>query len=186
MSTATRKPFPHRGEILRAVIATADARLDGILPMDVDGVAETFGDELTLLGALQLRWHTRLAGRIERELMSQPLDLEQAVATAWLATAEELPGIRAVVDHYRAEPLDAAMATAMTKAVAKERILLAVMAGKASAQDASAARVGERIEADARAVRELVAVGGTGAPGDPSTPSHRGGLFDRLKAALAA
>jgi hypothetical protein len=186
MSTATRKPFHHRGEILRAVIATADARRDGILPMDVDGVAETFGDELTLLGALQLRWHTRLAGRIERELMSQPLDLEEAVAAAWLVTADELPGIRAIVDHYRAEPLDAAMATAMTKSVAKERILLAVMAGKASAQDASAARVGERIEADARAVRELVALGEAGVPGDGSEGSHRGGLFDRLKAALAA
>ena len=52
-----------RGEVLHAVIATADSRRDGALPLDVDGVADTFGDELALLGALQLRWHTRLAGR---------------------------------------------------------------------------------------------------------------------------
>ena len=38
--------FHHRGEILRAVIATADVRRDGVLPLDVAGVAETFGDEL--------------------------------------------------------------------------------------------------------------------------------------------
>ena len=44
----------------------ADARRDGLLPMDVTGVRETFGDELTLLGALQLRWHTRLSGHLER------------------------------------------------------------------------------------------------------------------------
>ena len=112
--------------------------------MDVEGVAETFGDELTLLGALQLRWHTRLAGRIERELMNQPMDLEQAVLTAWRATADELPGVLAIVDHYRAEPLDEAMAEAMAKSADKERTLLAVMAGRAGAQDAAAAARGCR------------------------------------------
>ena len=38
--------------------------------------------------------------------MSQPMDLEQAVVTAWQATADELPGVRPILDHYRAEPLD--------------------------------------------------------------------------------
>ena len=71
--------YRNRGEILRTVIATADARRDGLLPWDVEGVAESFGDELTLLGALQLRWHTRLAGRIERELMARPMAFENAV-----------------------------------------------------------------------------------------------------------
>jgi adenine-specific DNA glycosylase len=55
--------------------------------MELPGVAETFGDELTLLGALQLRWHTRLAGDIERELMGQPMDLEAAVTAAWRKSA---------------------------------------------------------------------------------------------------
>ena len=76
-----------------------------------------WGDELTLLGALQLRWHTRLAGRIERELMARPMAFEDAVVDAWRATAAELPGIRAIVDHHRAHPLDDAMALAMDKAV---------------------------------------------------------------------
>ena len=48
----TWKSFHNRGEILRSVIATAGVRRDGYLPMDVSGVAETFGDELTLLAAL--------------------------------------------------------------------------------------------------------------------------------------
>lgn len=173
----TWKSFHRRGEILRTVIATADRRRDGVLPMDVEGVAETFGDELSLLGALQLRWHTRLAGRIERELMHQPMDLEGAVVTAWQATAEELPGIRAIVDHYRHEPLDRAMAEAMEKSAAKERILLAVMAGRVSAHDATAARVGEAIENSARATFRPVR-----ATGEPEV--H--GLLDRIKAALAA
>jgi hypothetical protein len=178
----TWKSFHHRGEILRTVIATADRRRDGILPMDVVGVAETFGDELTLLGSLQLRWHTRLAGRIERELMQQPMDLEKAVVTAWRATADELPGVLAIVDHYRAEPIDAAMADAMAKSAAKERTMLAVMAGRASAQDAAAPRVGAQIEGRARAAQAPARV--------PTAQLHDGAthgcLFDKIRAALAA
>lgn len=166
-----------RGEILRTVIDVAGARRDGTLPMDVPGVAETFGDERTLLGALQLRWHTRLAGRIERELMSQPMDLERAVVTAWQETATELPGILAVVDRYRAEPLDAAMAEAMSKSAAKERILMAVMAGRSSAQDGAAARVGAEIEARARATHR---------PAPPGSEHANDGLLERIRAALAA
>ncbi len=151
----TWKSFQNRGEILRTVIATANARRDGVLPMDVDGVRETFGDELSLLGALQLRWHTRLAGRIEHELMHQPLDLESAVVEAWRATAEELSGVLAIVDRHRAEPTSVAMADAMDRSAAKERILLAVMAGRASAPDDDAARIGAEIEQRAR--RSLLA-----------------------------
>jgi hypothetical protein len=174
----TWKSFHRRGEILRTVIATADARRDGTLPMDVEGVAETFGDELSLLGALQLRWHTRLAGRIERELMHQPMDLEQAVIAAWRATADELPGVLAIVDRHRAEPLDAAMAEAMAKSAAKERTLLAVMAGRSSAQDEAAARVGARIEGAARAGHHVT-------PARPAAEANHG-LLERIKAALAA
>ena len=173
----TWKAFHNRGEILRAVTATADSRLDGLLPMDVPGVSETFADELSLLGALQLRWHTRLAGRIERELMNQPMDLEQAVVTAWQATADELPGTRRIVDHYRSEPLDPAMAEAMAKATAKEHILLAVMAGRSSSQDRAAARVGEAIEDRARDTRR---------PEPPESTDPNQGLLDKIKAVLAA
>jgi hypothetical protein len=146
----TWNAFRSRGEILRDVTAAADDRRDGTLPWDVAGVPAAFADELDLLGALQLRWHTRLAGRIERELMGQPLDLELAVVTAWRAAAHELPGIRAILDRHREEPLDGEMAGAMATATAKEHELLAVMAGRATLDDPRAARVGAEIEARAR------------------------------------
>ncbi len=174
-----------RGEILRTVSAVADERRDGALPTDVDGVAETFRDELDLLGALQLRWYTRLAGRIERKLAEQPLDLEAAVVAAWRATADELPGIRAVVDHHREHPLDAEMHRALAVATRKEREWLAVMSGQAGVvdrgDDGRAARAGAAIEEKARAGLR------------PRPRGHRAdrldharGLMGRLRAALAA
>ena len=98
--------FHRRGDVLRDVIAAADQRRDGVLPRDVDGVSATFADDLDLLGALQLKWHTRLAGRIEREQMTQPLDLRASVVRAWHQTADELPGIRAILDEQRLRPAD--------------------------------------------------------------------------------
>ena len=174
----TWNAFHSRGEILRTVTAAADERLDGRLPMDVDGVQEAFDDELDLLGALQLKWHTRLAGRIDRALMSQPLDLEAAVIGAWHATAQELPGVRLVLDHHREHPLDAAVADAMATAAAKEQIMLAVMAGRAGTESTGAAAVGARLESKARASRP---------PVRRSTQAHRAPrLLDRLKAVRAA
>ena len=102
-----------RGEVLRTVVDVANSRRDGILPIDVPGLAETFPDDLALVSALQLRWHTRLSGRIERALMEQPMDLEAAVLTAWRSTAAELPGVRAIIDAHTAHPTSEAMATAL-------------------------------------------------------------------------
>ena len=139
----TWKAFHNRGEILRAVTATADARLDGLLPMDVPGVSETFADELSLLGALQLRWHTRLAGRIERELMTQPMDLEQAVVPPGRPRPTSCPGPGASSTTTGPNRWTPRWPTAMAKATAKEHILLAVMAGRSSVQDRGRpARVG--------------------------------------------
>lgn len=168
--------YHHRGEILRTVIAVADQRRDGVLPMELDGVVERFDDELGLLGALQLRWHTRLAGRIEHALMDQPLDLESAVVSAWGTTAAEMPGVRAILDRYRAEPTDGRMGAAMTRAVAKEHILLAAMSGKGGYADELAAPVGATIEARARAAY--------GAKGRVTPRSLS--LLDRIKAVMAA
>lgn len=175
--------FHSRGEILRDVIAAADERRDGLLPLDVPGVADVFEDDLELLGALQLRWHTRLAGRIERELVNQPMDLESAVVAAWHATADELPGVLAILDRERAEPRDAATAEAMATSAAKERILLAMMAGRVSAPDRTAVRVGAAIEAQARATYRPVRRPGA-RRADRSVAQPR--LLARLKAALAA
>ncbi len=173
----TWKTFHSRGEILRAVEAVANQRLDGFLPMDLEGVRETFDDELDLLATLQLRWHTRLAGRLDHELSRQPISLESAVISAWLATADDAPGVRRILDHYRAEPVDAKMATAITKAVAKEHALLAVMAGLSNTDDNLAVQVGRRIEEKARASYR---------PASRVAPPARPTLLDRLRAALAA
>lgn len=166
-----------RGDVLREVIRTADTRLDGHLPLDVEGVAETFGDELTLLGAMQLRWHTRLAGHVERELADQPLDLANAVAVAWLRAAEDMPGTRAVIDRHVEHPTSPEMARALTVATGKEHEMLALMAGRASAPGEAARRVGRTIELAARASY----VPGARRPA-PAAPS----LVQRLKAVLAA
>lgn len=174
----TWEAFHRRGDVLHTVLAEAGNRRDGILPMDVPGVRETFRDELDLLGTLQLRWHTRLAGRIERELVRQPLDLESAVVAAWRGTAQELPGVRDIIDHYRAAPLDAEMARAMTVSTAKERQMLALMAGLVSTMelDEHGARLGARIEERAR---HTPAATPARTPAQPT-------FLDRLKAALAA
>ncbi|NHC24061.1 hypothetical protein G6553_12865 [Nocardioides sp. IC4_145] len=182
--------FHNRGEILRSVTRVADQRRDGVLPMDLPGVRETFGDELALYGALSLRWHTRLAGRIERELASQPLDLEAAVIAAWRALADEMPGVRAILDHHREQPVDDAMAEAIAKATRKEHILLAIMAGRASVHDsrgaALAAETGARIEQRARTLSAAIAAArSTTATHDGARASLRHRL-GRLRAALAA
>ena len=168
--------FHRRGEVLRDVIASANRRVDGRLPLDLPGVAETFDDELALLGALQLRWHTRLAGRIERELLAEPLELEDAVVAAWHATADELPGVRAILDRERTDPSTPATSEAMAKATAKEHLLLAMMAGRVSTPDAAAARVGAEIEERARATYRPA----------PVTIEEPSGLLGRLKAVIAA
>lgn len=174
--------FHHRGEVLRTVTATADARRDGLLPMDVDGVRETFGDELTLVAALQLRWHTRLSGHLEHALMHAPTDTDAAVVGAWQAAAEELPGVRLVLDHYRTEPRDEAMAAALRTSAAKEHVLLAAMAGRSSADAAATVAAGRALEERARATRAP-----TGVAADVLGRRHRRpSLLGRLRCRLAA
>ena len=143
--------FHSRAEVLRNVIDAADARRDGLLPMDLPGVPETFGDELTLLGALQLRWHPRLSGQLERAVMHQPLDTDAAAVAAWQTTADELPGIRMMLEHYRAEPLDDRMAAALATSAGKERALLAAMAGRAGATAEATVAAGRMLEERAKA-----------------------------------
>lgn len=150
MSKRTWDSIHRRGEVLRAVADEANERRDGVLPMELPGVAETFGDEFSLVAALQLRWHTRLAGRIERALMEQPMELETAVVSAWRATAEELAGVRMILDASTAHPVSEEMAAALETAHRKDWTMMAAMAGKAAPGDAGAARVGRALEEQAR------------------------------------
>lgn len=170
--------FHQRGDVLRAVVDEANRRRDGVLPMELPGVAETFGDELALVAALQLRWHTRLSGHLERELMHQPMDTDEAVVDAWHATADAMPGVRAVLDHYRAEPLDRCMATALRTAAAKEQALLGAAAGRHGATPEDTAAAGRLLEQRART---------TYRPATVAPTNHRGPtLLGRLKARVAA
>lgn len=145
--------------------------------MDVDGVREKFVDELDLLGAIQLRWHTRLAGHIERRLSEQPMDLESAVIDAWHAATDEMPGARQILDHYRVHPTDERMRAVVEKTVHKEYVMLAVMAGKGRVADDFAAPLGAAIEQRARDLYF---------PGISEPEPSNLTLLDRIKAVLAA
>ena len=171
----TWNSYHTRGEILSNVIAAADRRLDGRLPMDVEGVSTTFDDEFDLLTTLQLKWHTRLSGNLERQLFEQPMDLRAAAIAAWHATADEMRGVRAILDHYLDEPSDERMATAMRKAAAKEHLLLAVMAGLGSYADKLAIPAGRQIAEEARETYV-----------HSSIVLERPTLLRRLRSALAA
>jgi hypothetical protein len=143
--------FHRRGDVLQAVIKEADARRDGELPMYVVGVEQAFRDELDLLGALSLKWHTRLSGHIETIAKDQPLDLEQATIEAWRAAADEIPGVRLVLDKALAEGEDEVVAL-LSRSQEKERELLALNSGKISAYQLAehGARVGAGVEEMAR------------------------------------
>ena len=172
----------HRAEVLRRVVDEADRRRDGVLPLDLPGVTETFDDELALVSALQLRWHTRLAGHIERVLMDRPDDLETAVVVGWRETADELAGVRRILDAQRETPLSPELADALDTAHRKDAVLMAAMAGLASPSDPSAVRVGERIESAARAAYRP-----TAAPRHLAEGTSRPvGLLDRIRAILPA
>jgi hypothetical protein len=180
----TWNAFHRRGETLQHVIDTLDARRDGELPMDLPGVAETFRDELDLISALQLKWHARLSGNIERALIDQPLDLEAAVAEAWQRTNEELPGVRLVIDRYTEAPLDAAMAQALSRAADKERLKLAAAAGLCSDESPRAVEAGRRVEQRARTTEVPAQRGPSDTETlDEATPPS---LVERIRAVLVA
>ena len=153
---------PRRATVLRDVVDAANQRRDGVLPTGVAGVAETFPEPLDLVAALQLRWHTQLAGAIEAALAQQPMDLEHAVLCAWRGTARRLVGVRLVLDRFAEETTDETARTALAKARRKDWALLAVMAGQAGVHDARAAEVGRVLELLARASFDPAA-----------TPRHR-------------
>jgi hypothetical protein len=149
-----------RADVLRAVIVEADARRDGSLPTHVPGVAETFASDFDLVATLQLRWHARLAGTIDRTLLDRPGAPAEAVVTAWRRAAAELPGVRLILDRYASDPTTPEMARALGKARRKEWLLLAAMADMgttaadvtemAAAGDTAAVQAGRALEERAR------------------------------------
>ncbi|BBH16686.1 hypothetical protein Back2_09730 [Nocardioides baekrokdamisoli] len=141
----------NRGHVLREIEAVTAERGDGLLPMDLDGVSAVFDDEMDILAALQLRWYTRLAGMIERELFDAgDANLEAAVIHAWHLTYDELPGVRAVLDHYNANPTNDVMRQALATGRLKEHHLIALMAGLGGYGHELSIAVGGRLEKRAR------------------------------------
>jgi hypothetical protein len=184
--------FHRRGETLRVVVDHANERRDGVLPMGVPGVAENFTDELDLVGALLLKWHARLSGNIERALARQPMDLEGAVASAWQTTAEELPGVRLVIDQCLDDPGRPEMEHAMQRAREAAWVRLAAAAGLASGRGPAAVAAGRRVEERARlglaaaAAPETAERALSGAPVDAERSRSASSLADRIRALLAA
>ncbi len=116
------------------------------------------------------------------------MDLESAVLTAWRRTASDLVGVRAILDACSENPTSPEMGEALTRANRKDWVLLAAMAGQASAADAGAARVGRRLEQKARAAYDPAAAARsitTGTTSGPA-PSRQGSLIERVMAHLVA
>ncbi len=183
--------FHNRGETLRVVVDTANHRRDGVLPVGVPGVAENFEDELDLVGALLLKWHARLSGNIERALVREPMDLESAVAGAWRTTAEQMPGVRLVIDRCADRPSTPEMERAMTRAREHEWVRLATLAGLASGQDPTAVAAGRRVESLARDGLDTPAptaapTAAPAPPAGPAKPASGPSFVDRIRAVLAA
>lgn len=143
--------YHRRADVLRNVVDEANSRCDGTLPVDVPGVAEAFADDVDLVGALHLRWHTRLAGAVDTALLENPTELDAAVLEGWRRTARDMPGVRAVLDRCAQSPTSETMRQALSKASRNDWSLMAAMAGRASASDPRAAAAGRALEEEARA-----------------------------------
>jgi hypothetical protein len=182
--------FHQRGDVLRAVVETADRRRDGALPLDVPGVAERFDDEIDLIGALHLKWHARLSGNIERALAQEPTDLESAVSAAWRRTATQMPGLRLLLDRANELPATEEVAAAMHRAHRAERIRLAQAAGLANDTSDRAAAAGARIEEQAREGLSAPVPAPVAAPAPKAatvaSARDRESFVRRIKAVLAA
>lgn len=167
---------PRRDEVLRAVVEEADRRLDGVVPMGVPGVHQTFRDADTLVDVLYVRWQAALASEVERALLERADDPAAAVVRAWRRTVRALPGIRMVLDAH-AEQATGPRLEKIRRRRARQHVWLAQQAGlvlPTAEVDDEVLLLGAEIEAAGR--RYYV-------PGQrPARPP----LLKRLKAVLPA
>jgi hypothetical protein len=141
--------YHRRDAALRSAIAVIDRRRDGRLPWPELGAArDAFDTPTDLLLALQMRWHTRLAGHVDRLLAGEPLDLRAAVVDAWRAATADLPGVRAVLDTHDDE-------LALRPARAKELAYLASAAGLADLCAPEAVAIGREIRSEAQSLVDV-------------------------------
>ncbi len=168
--------YRQRYRVLQASIEEMDRRCDGAIPSRVPGLWEAFEDDVDLVGALQMRWYTRLSGRIEVQQLRLP-DHDQAVVSAWRLTQAELPGVRMVIDRLIESPTSPRMGLMLAKARRNEHIMVALMAGLTWFHDDRAAALGFDLERAAR--RDPVAQ-------RRDSESRRRSLAARLREMLAA
>lgn len=167
---------PRRDQVLRDVLAAADERLDGVLPMDVPGVAQTYRDAAALAQVLHVRWHATLAAELDRALADDPDDAPAAVVRAWRRTARALPGARLVLDRHHAES-EGRERVRLDRRAERQRQWLAVRAGlvpESRTSDDQATALGAELEAEGRRYF------------NPSARPQRQTLVGRLRSVLAA
>jgi hypothetical protein len=165
--------YHRRKKSLSDMLAIADRQRDVTLAELLDTVSDAraaFADETEVLFELQMTWFQRLSGRVDRLLSEGSVSPEMVAVTAWVDTAADLPGARALLDAHRDEP-------ALRKAFAKELGYLAVSAGVPT-RDLDHVAEGRRIQDSARQVVASQPVG----PGDAPRPS----LMAWLRNAIAA
>lgn len=176
----------HRGEILRAAADHVNEMNTGVLPMELDGVAETFADELDLIAGMYLKWHARLSGNLDDAMAPESVDPDVTVARAWEKTAQQLPGIRKLIDNYTQNPVDDRMRTALDKAQRKEWASLAFAAGITQVPGTTAEQAGRQIQEMGRGLTEVDRV--TAAPKKKvvNATAVDTNFVNRIKAALVA
>lgn len=168
--------YNRRKETLREMLAIADRRPDITLTElleTVENARVAFPTDTDLLFELQMTWFQRLSGQMDRLLSDGHDSPELVPVTAWVNTAADLPGVRALLDAHRDEP-------AMRKAYAKELAYLALSAGVPGGQASALTAHGRRIQDSAR--HEVAAAPAVVVSADEGRPS----LMARLRNAIAA
>jgi hypothetical protein len=136
--------YHRRATALRGVVAGLDRSGSSTLPWD-DELAVVFDDPDDLLVTLHDLWTRRLAGRVDLALEIDEHESAESVALAWREVAEELSGVRRVLDRQADNPL-------LRHSRRKEHRMLAVAAGHATISDplSRSAAAGERLVARIR------------------------------------
>lgn len=136
--------YHRRSTALRRVISDLDRTGSFELPWN-DELAATFDDPDDLLVALNDVWTRRLAARVDLALEIDEHASGESVALAWREVADELAGVRRVLDRQAEHP-------ALRASRRHEHRMLAVSAGVATTGDPTSrsAVAGERLVARIR------------------------------------
>lgn len=136
--------YHRRATALRRVIADLDRSGSSTPPWD-DELAALFDSPDDLLVALHDLWSRRLAARVDLALEIDEHGPEESVALAWREVADELSGVRGVLDRHQDNP-------ALRRSDRQEHRMLAVSAGLATIGDPASrsAAIGARLVARIR------------------------------------